>query len=230
VKPTVASAVPDDDVSVARYLAAHPDFFARHPELLAGLTLSHYEAGSAVSLIERQVRLLRERSTGLANELQELVEIARQNDLITTRLHRFAVSMIEAATLDEVLDTARDMLRQEFALDATAVLLMDTALDGTRRECIAGSDALAQKLLALAGSEPRARLGTPLDELAREALFGSVGGALQSTALMPFPLRSGHGVLVLGSRDPLRFQPGLGSVYLERLGELLAAGVQRRLP
>ena len=47
--------------AVVDYLTAHPDFFTRHPQLLRDLSLPH-DSGNAVSLIERQVELLRKQA------------------------------------------------------------------------------------------------------------------------------------------------------------------------
>jgi hypothetical protein len=69
--------------ALARYLETHPDFFERHPQLLAQLQLAHEPGGRAVSLIERQVLALRGREQTLAHELDELLAIARDNDLTT---------------------------------------------------------------------------------------------------------------------------------------------------
>ncbi|MBS1236716.1 MAG: 3-5-bisphosphate nucleotidase [Proteobacteria bacterium] len=109
--------------AVGRYLEQTPDYFLRHPELLAALVLPHPEAGRAVSLVERQVRVLRDRNEQSTHQLQELIAFARDNDQLGERVQRFALAMIDSDSLDEVLDTAQDMLRQEFNLDGVAVRL-----------------------------------------------------------------------------------------------------------
>ncbi len=57
-----------DEAQVSDYLRAHPDFLVQHPELLETLELNH-TSGSAVSLIERQVEILRGRSQRLEDRL-----------------------------------------------------------------------------------------------------------------------------------------------------------------
>jgi len=76
--------------AVARYLEDHPDYFQRYPETLSRILLSHETGGKAVSLIERQVQVLREQSQTLQRQLRELVNNARENDVLSGRLHRFA--------------------------------------------------------------------------------------------------------------------------------------------
>src|SRR5579863_9289987 len=114
--------LPSEELSweeaVSRYLRENRDYFERRPEILSALDVPHGERGRALSLIERQVKVLRGQKTDLERQLQDLLAIARENDLLGARLHQFAIAMIDAASLDDCLDGAKDMLRQEFRLDA----------------------------------------------------------------------------------------------------------------
>jgi len=120
--------------AVGRYLEQTPDYFLRHPELLAAFVLPHPEAGRAVSLVERQVRVLRDRNEQSTHQLKELIAFARDNDQLGERVQRFALAMIDSDSLDEVLDTAQDMLRQEFSLDGVAVRLTGNPRPATVNE------------------------------------------------------------------------------------------------
>jgi len=217
--------------AVGRYLEQTPDYFLRHPELLAALVLPHPEAGRAVSLVERQVRVLRDRNEQSTHQLQELIAFARDNDQLGERVQRFALAMIDSDSLDEVLDTAQDMLRQEFSLDGVAVRLTGNPRPGCpRQEFLVADDTMLDGLL----TSLAARNGQPLcgavqatDTL--EALFGAQAGNIRSTAVVGLTRHALRGVLVLASRDPQRFRADMGTVYLVRLGELLMAGVARHL-
>ena len=114
--------------AVSRYLEDHPDYFLRYPEILSRLLLEHETGGKAISLIERQVQVLREQSQTLQRQMRELVSNARENDILSGRLHRFATAMIGCTSLDDVLDTTYDLLRQEFKLDAVVILLQALGL------------------------------------------------------------------------------------------------------
>ena len=134
---------PSWEEAVGRYLEQTPDYFLRHPELLAALALPHPEAGRAVSLVERQVRVLRDRNEQSTHQLQELIVFARDNDQLGERVQRFALAMIDSDSLDEVLDTAQDMLRQEFSLDGVAVRLTGNPRPACpRQEFVTPDDAI----------------------------------------------------------------------------------------
>jgi uncharacterized protein YigA (DUF484 family) len=126
--------------AVARYLEDHPDYFQRFPETLSRILLSHETGGKAVSLIERQVQVLREQNQALTRQLRELVNNARENDVLSGRLHRFSTAMTGCASLDEVLDTTYDLLRQEFKLDAVVILLRGRPTQGGRAELVPEDD------------------------------------------------------------------------------------------
>ena len=234
--------------AVGRYLEQTPDYFLNHPDLLASLVLPHPEAGRAVSLVERQVRVLRDRNEQSTSQLQDLIAFARDNDQLGERVQRFALAMIDSDSIDDVLDTAQDMLRQEFNLDGVAVRLTGnprpaTAMDGgsagsagavfrpcPRQEFVAPGDAVLDGLLVrLAERNGQPLCGAAHDADILEALFGAQAGNIHSTSVVGLTRHALRGVLVLASRDPQRFRADMGTVYLVRLGELLMAGVARHL-
>lgn len=234
--------------TVTRFLEQTPDYFLRHPELLAALAIPHSDAGRAVSLVERQVKVLRDRHESMARDLKELVQIARDNDQLGERLQRFAAAMIESASLDDTLDTAQDMLRQEFGLEGVAIRLTGnprppTARDGgsaenagavfspcPRPEFIEGVDEVLDGLLVrLAERNGQPLCGASLSDELLQPLFGAQAAGIRSTAVIGLGRRGLRGVLVLGSHDPQRFRPDMGTVYLARFGDLLMCALARHL-
>jgi hypothetical protein len=252
--------------SVTRFLVDTPDYFLRHPELLAALAIPHSEAGRAVSLVERQVKVLRDQNVTLGRQLHQLIQNARDNDQLAERVQRIALAIIDAAALDDLFDTARDMLRQEFGLDAVAIRLTGTpcpatARDGgsaesanapslargprldpigenagavfrpqSRSEFVAPDDAALDRLerhLAERNGQPLC--GPVPDETVVRSLFGATAESIGSAAIIGLSRRGLHGVLLLGSQDAQRFRPDMGTLYLARLGDLLAAGIARYL-
>ena len=118
-----------NDNSVAEYLQTYPDFFERNSSLLAKLRLPHLrDAGATVSLVERQVEVLRERNQALERKLKELVDVARANDALADRIHRLSQRLIRAHTLPETIDAVETSLREDFdARNSVLVLFLDAA-------------------------------------------------------------------------------------------------------
>ncbi len=212
---------------IADYLAEHPEFFERHADLFRQLPIPH-ACGSAVSLIERQRDLLRTQNAQLRTRLQELVQVARDNDCLSRRMQRLNLVLIEARRLDELLLGVRGVLREEFAADFTALRL---ALP------LAGADLAEPDLLgpaALDALRPLLQNGKPwcgrLSLVRARGLFDEAAAEVASTALVP--LSGGtdwQGVLAIGSRQAERFGPAMGTVFLSRIGELVSHALDLHL-
>ena len=239
--------------AVSQHLRNHPDYFLHHPDILLDLTVPHPDSGSAISLLEYQMRLLREQNKQYSKQLRELVAIARDNDVVGFRLHRFALAMIDCTSLSDVLNTAQKLLREEFSLDAVVMLFQESpertpALPGF----VGVEDRYFAALLKRINEEYKADTavtisnvqasdatnviqpskpvcGEKFDEVMMNYLFADRAPEIKSTAMVPLGAALPRGVLCLGSSDPNRFHPNMGTVYLVKLGALLMHSVDRHL-
>src|SRR5690606_665850 len=113
--------LPDAD-AVAAYLSAHPEFFVDHDELIPELRIPHLPGG-AVSLVERQVKLLRERNIEMRHRLSQLMDVARDNDRLFDKTRRLVLDLLDAATLEEVVSAVEDSLRHQFQVPYSSLIL-----------------------------------------------------------------------------------------------------------
>ncbi|WP_164247913.1 DUF484 family protein, partial [Stenotrophomonas maltophilia] len=81
------------------YLSQHPEFFVEHDELIPELRIPH-QPGDAVSLVERQVRLLRERNIEMRHRLSQLMDVARENDRLFDKTRRLVHDLLDATSLE----------------------------------------------------------------------------------------------------------------------------------
>jgi len=203
---------------IAEYIIAHPDFFTRHADALAAIDIPH-PTGDAVSLIERQVRTLREQSLNYRGQLEELVAVARENDALAKRLHRLTLALIETGSFDEVLNTLQDELREQFKADSVEMKLF--ASEQLEAHAHEPGPALFSEFL----QRSRPNCGQ-LDKAQLEYLFGPQAGETGSAALIPLTAPPLAGVLAIGSRDPDRFHEGKSVDFLQRLAEVVSATLQ----
>src|ERR1700744_3264516 len=91
-------AQPSEEETVAHYLQQHPEFFENHLPLLARLRLPHARGSSTISLVERQVEVLRERHANLEQKLADFVTVARANDAVAQEGHRFTRRLLPGKT------------------------------------------------------------------------------------------------------------------------------------
>jgi uncharacterized protein YigA (DUF484 family) len=218
-----------DEAQVAAFLKSNPDFLTRHPELFELLELRH-ASGAAVSLIERQVEILRGKSGRLEDRLKGLLDAARDNEVRAANVHRLARSLIRAPTLAATVTALRKCLREDFDVDDCWVGIAPSAL---KRHDIEGLHVLdpAGPVAKAFENFIRTRLAEcgPLDEARAKLLFPQSKALPQSAAIVPLEKESGLGMLVLASADRERFQPRQGRLFLDMTADLVAAAVRARL-
>ena len=215
-----------DEERIERYLSLNPDFFERHQALLARLRLPHMRTGSTVSLVERQVEVLREQKTDADKRLAEFISVARANDSLSDKIHRFTRRMMRAPNAVAALTALEASLREDF--DAFhSVRLLTAPLESLRAanyepflRAVAGDDANMRTFEALlATGKPRCG---QVRDTQRDYLFGPESSTIGSVALVPLGEKGSIGLLALGSADRDRFHPGMSTEFLARMGDLVA--------
>lgn len=216
-----------DAGQVAAWLQKHPEFFERHRDLLSGLTLKHPHGGRAISLIERQVAVLRDENRRLEKRLADFLRIGRENDALSMKMQALSHAMLgerDPARLPGILVAN---LKKGFDVPAVLVRLWaDLPMPDTSTGPV--STTLQQWADRL--DHPYCGPST-MDEIA--GWFPDRGASVASVAVMP--LRAGNdtrafGLLVLASDDPDRFQLGMGTVVLEQLADMAGSALSRALP
>jgi uncharacterized protein YigA (DUF484 family) len=212
------------------YLAEHPDFFERHATLLSSLHLPH-ASGGAVSLVERQVSVLRQKDLKLERQLKELIEVARANDLLSAKIHELTMQLLAAKELSTTIAAIEEAMRSGFGADQAVLVLFgdpdafDDIDAGRFFRAIRKDDAALQPFATfLSGSS--ARCGKIRDSQ-REFLFQNAADEIGSAALVPLGEDAEVGFLAIGSVDSDRFHPGMSIDFLTRLGDLVAGSLKR---
>jgi uncharacterized protein len=225
------SAVETEEESIASYLQRNPEFFERHQAVLARLRLPHVRGGSTISLVERQIEVLREKQAGLEHKLAELVRVARANDAIAERLHRFTRRLLRAVPRSEAIARIEAGLREDFDAFHAALILVGTRADRDTPRFVRNVPADDPNLKSFESlfASGKPRCGQARDSQ-REFLFGPEGMELGSVALVPLGDKGTLGLLALGSADRDRFHPGMSTEFLARLAELIADSLNSAAP
>lgn len=218
-KSAVAMATPQ---TVAEFLRDNPGFFNDHPELLTQLQIPH-PSGEAVSLVERQMSLLREQNNITREKLDELIDIARANEELARRMHMLALTLMDAQQPQEVFNTLYDSLRKNFQADFVTVRLFcePTVPDTQVAAEFAGSDTKGMTLFKSVIVSGKPVCGS-LERDQRVYLFGEQGENVASGVIVPLHGDNWGGVMAIGSDDSERFHPGMGVELLSNLGEILS--------
>jgi len=232
-----ANGAPDAD-AVARFLMEHPSFLEDHPELLSSMQLSHQSGARTVSLMERQVDVLRQRYKALELRLADLLRHGEENDAITSRLHQWTRPLLLVRDPAELPDRITQGLHERFAVPQVALRLWGvgalgaTGATGATTPNVSTHDwaePVDASIQAWADANRTPHCGPRTDQGAA-AWFEDRGASTRSMAMMSLRVgASAHafGLLVLGSADVNRFDPAMGTAFLERIAEIASASLSR---
>jgi uncharacterized protein len=202
--------------SVVAYLRRHPEFFFQHQELLAQLKIPHRN-GTAVSLVERQVKVLRDENKQLQRKLANLIDMAKRNEQLNQRIQRVVCRLTGVTGIEAFFDALYNVLAEEFLTDAITLRLF--GLPGTRPEFVEyDAEIFTLFECVLKGGNP---LCGRLSLEQHEYLFSA--HKIGSAALIPLGSPEPYGILALGSSDVARYHSGMATDLLKHLGDLISA-------
>lgn len=216
-----------DASQVAAYLRDNPQFFVGRDALLEDMILPHGASG-AVSLVERQLELLRERNTGMRRRLNELIRAARVNHRLFERTLELTLTLVELPDNVSRLQRLQQGLASGFSVDSVS-------LQGVDSSGIDPSLAAALDITPLADAEASVgqllRPGRIVCGLLRDSelafLFPDSQADVASAAVMPVAIPGGTLLVALGSRDPNHFTPDMGTLFIRFLGDAVGRMLQR---
>ncbi len=210
---------------VKAFLQQNPNFFADNESLLTGITIPHQQAGT-VSLVERQTSLLRKDNRQLKEQMEQLIDTARHNDLQFDKCRRLVINLLEAHSLEELIVSLEEGLCQDFNGDVVQLVVFsdNTSLKANNLVVMTPADAKAQ--LETITESSWAICGT-LKDHQRAALFPSKPDQVMSAAVVPLVRGNNIGVLAIGSYQANYFHSGMGTLFLNYIGEVLSRVVYR---
>lgn len=210
-----------DESTVIQYLQANPGVLMDHPEVFSMLAIPH-QTGGATSLVERQIKLLREENQRLKSKIEQLVGIARDNEELNRRFHRLALELMNADNLHDVLAMVQDQVQTFFYTDFVCFRFLPGV--GQSSNLLAGltidpdSDIIERIRPWIEARKPIC--GQQDDSINRE-LFGA-DVRIASCAFIPLYHTRDLGLLCLGSVSDERFGANMGTIFLQQLGELVS--------
>jgi uncharacterized protein YigA (DUF484 family) len=209
---------------VAAWLRRHPGFLKQFPDLALTLVVPR-DDGPTASLASYQLDVLRDKNRELSRRLADLGHTAQVNERLAVRTHQLTLALMKQ---DSAADTLRAMaatLEEDFDGDLVRlvvhvpvpgleqapwlqVLAADSPLLGPFRDCLKDGEPICGRL------QPEKNA----------VLYGARAEEIQTTALLPLP---GVGLIAVGSHDPNRFYPGMGTLFLRLMGESLVVALKR---
>jgi len=213
---------------VCEYLRKHGSFFNHHPDLLIEMTLPH-DSGEAISLVERQVALLRERNIDLRHRLSKLLDNARANDVLFDKTRRLLLTLLESKNLTQLVDSLHFSLDRDFGIPFSSLILFGGSkqLPLSRAKILSIQEAQRQAPGLIQSNKPQC------GDLPREYmtfLFGEKAASVGSAAVVPLVYGQCFGLLAVGNNDPHYYRSSMGTLFLTYIAEVLNRMVPKHWP
>jgi len=215
-----------DDTLVREYLKRHGDFFERHPDLLDHLHISH-SAGTAVSLVEKQVSVLRDRNMEMRKRLNSLTDNARDNDRLYEQTRTLVLAILDADTIGELGAAFRRCMKDDFKVEHASLILFGDPKDSSPDCRIESADAARIEVGALL--KGKNAICGPLRKEELGYLFPQ-SGAVGSAAVMALDDRGELGLIAVGSSDANHYNSSMGTLFLSHISDVLVRVLPRLAP
>lgn len=203
---------------IAAYLQKHPDFFARHEDLLMSLQLPH-RSGKAISLMEKQVAVLRERNIDMRHRLSDLLDNARANDRLFDKTKRLVLALLECHELGDLVDALYYSFDKEFNISHTRLILFSNRQLSAGPARVEHIQTARQHIGKRLKSSRAVSGGIELEET--RFLFDDDADNIGSSAIAVLSHGNPLGVLAIGSEDPGYYKSSMGTLFLGYIAEVL---------
>ncbi len=207
------------DKVVREFLRDNPTFLDENTDILETMVLPH-NSGKAVSLVERQVGVLRDRNSEMRSRLDNMLQTAKDNDLLFEKTKRLVLNLLEAKTLGALVEAVYDSLGKDYGIEFYSLTLFgdDKKLPRTMAR-VASTEKANERVGTLIGAN-RAVCGI-LREDEMVFLFGERGRQVGSVAAVPLRYDSLYGILAVGNSDPNFYKSSMGTLFLSYIAEIL---------
>jgi uncharacterized protein YigA (DUF484 family) len=212
---------------VASYLKQHPDFFINRDSLLAEITLPH-ESGQAISLLERQVKILRERSIESRHTLNQLLETAKYNDQLFNVTRALILALLMEDEVAQIASATEANLCTQPGIDACSVILFKADhLRNVEHTRLESAEFLQENFPTLL--RDRRTLCKAVSKETAAFLFPHRSASIRSVALCPIGRERMLGVLAIGNKSQDYFNEDLDTLFLDFIGEVLESIIIRKV-
>lgn len=213
------------ELQLINALRDNTDILLRHPELLAVLDVPH-QSGRAVSLIERQVTVLRKKIHTQDDRLRDLMDVARDNERLAKSRHSLALNLLAAHDLDDVTSIVLDVLSNELAADHAVIKLFSE--DKERIEKSTGLFVDVNDGALTAFKTMLQHKNTICGKATKDQkvfLFEDMADSIASVAVIPLIAGANLGLIGLGANNAERFKSSMGTDFLSQVGDLISASL-----
>jgi uncharacterized protein YigA (DUF484 family) len=198
-----------DAEQVSTYLLKNPEFFAQFPQVIEKINIPHEHKGS-VSLVELQSEQLREKVKSLSHKLDQLIDIAKQNEVIYRVYADLNMRILKCTNIESLTLLLEEVIQDNLQFSAV-VLKPFTGVDALPE--------IQRRLFTEKHFKQNKFFFGRLSEHERKLLFADQEA--NSVALLLIGDLGELGILAIGSKNPGHFNPDMDTLLITQLQQFL---------
>lgn len=204
---------------VRDYLTDHPSFFEQNSDVLEAINISH-DSGKAISLVERQVAIMREKNKEMSNQIELMINTAKDNDQLMAKTNQLVLDLVKAEDLNSLIDALNKSLKNDFNTEFYSISLINKGLFLSKPSANFISEEDAKSKISSLLNSKKAVSGV-LREEEIKLLFQQPTKKIASVIALPLNSSEPFGIIALGSSDADFYSQETGTVFIDYIGELL---------
>ena len=217
-----------NDREVAAYLLANPGFFIDRERLLLQIQVPHKSKGT-ISLVEKQLDVIRDRQKKTKKQLREFVDNAERNKEIFDKSRKLILSMMAAKRSSDFFSALEKGLKRDFRSKANSLVVFGKTKQINHFTSQIPAES-AKKYLGTLMQNKTPSLGT-LRPREQDFLFRDQSNKVKSAAVLSIRDKNKYiGMLAIGSSDPEYFTPDMDGIFISFIAEALGKLLPQHLP
>ena len=193
------------------FLLENIDFFVSRESLLSELSFKH-DSGGASSLLEMQVRRLRDEQSRLMEMLTSFVSTGQDNEDLFLKSKTLTLALIKAKDIDSIIETVESFFQDIIGVDRCNLVLV--------------SDQEVQELESVTGIEMNKNsihMG-PFSQEKMSYLFQDE--EMLSGVISIFKVKNKFGLLKIGSKDQTKYLGDGDTTFIEYIRDVIASVIE----
>ena len=208
-------------------LIQNPDFFQRNQDVFQAINISH-DSGKAISLVERQVNLIREHNKELSTQIEHILNTAKDNAALMEKTNRLVLNLIKAKDLNSLIKALNVSLKSDFSTEFFSLTLIDEGAINSKTAANLVSKSDAEDSIGAMITAKKALCGVRTSKEVN-LLFGKQADNIGSVIALPLKNTNTFGVLALGHSDSDFYSEDIGTVFIDYIGDLLNALIPQHI-
>ena len=200
-----------DAKDVEIFLLENIDFFVSRESLVSELSFKH-DSGGASSLLEMQVRRLRDEQSRLMEMLTSFVSTGQDNEDLFLKSKTLTLALIKTKDIDSIIETVESFFQDIIGADTCNLVLV--------------SDQEVQELESVTGIEMNKNsihMG-PFSQEKMSYLFQDE--EMLSGVISIFKVKNKFGLLKIGSKNQTKYLGDGDTTFIEYIRDVIASVIE----